>query len=327
MPYTPPGPNVIDGDGGQGQGIEEIYRLLESEYGDIDDIFLTDEELQSLLLQAYYGKWKPERFYNAITTSKWFLNNAGKVRQRDYYKRIYNGLIKGLDQNDPEYAKNVEKIAGKTEYWRGLDSVKAKLEPLLTGKGIQYTDRDLDNWAAEIYDSANEDNNSFINRFLNRKVGFGATPLGDVADNLALLKTYAFDMGIDLEKDYRSSLPEWMQRLDRGESIEVFKNIIRDQVAGTEGEFIAGYLNKGMTLKDLYKPYKQYVASELDIPIEEITLDDPLLRQAITQDRFLNNREFKKLARRDPRYQFGQPAREEVYGNMFQILRDFGFQG
>lgn len=318
--------NQIDGSG-EGVAIEEIFRLLEEQYGDIDDIFATNTELQGLLIKAYQGKWEPERFFNAVTTTNWFKENAGTIRQRSYYKRIYESLIKDLDKTDPNYAENVKKAGGNTEYWRGLDTVKAQLIPLLTGKGIQYTETDLDTWASQIYDSANENNTAWINRFLNKKITGVNGFTGDAATSLEDLKQYAFDMGIDLEKDYKSSLPGWMQRLDMGESLQTFKDLIRDQVVATEGDYIGSFLKRGMTLNELYTPYKQLMASTLEINPQEITINDPLLRSAISKDGQLNLFDWKKKLREDNRWQYTQTANDEVYQIAFKILQDFGFQG
>jgi hypothetical protein len=151
------GPDVISGGGGDSYlSIEEIFRLVEAEYGDIDDIFGTDPELQKLLVDAYEGKFTPQRFYNEVTLTKWFKSNAEAIQKRGFYKRIYDDLTKGIDRKDPDYKEKVRKVAGDSEYFRGLDSFEAELEQTLTGKGIKYTPEQLSSWAEEIYKSAND---------------------------------------------------------------------------------------------------------------------------------------------------------------------------
>lgn len=308
--------------------IEEILALVEAEYGDIDDIFATDPELQKLLVDAYEGKYSAQRFYNEVTISKWFKSNAEALQKRGFYKRIYDDLVKGIDRNDPDYKEKVRKVAGSSEYFRGLDSFEAELEQTLTTKGIKYTPQELSSWAEEIYKNANEKNTNFIDRYLNRKITFGAgAPAGEAADNIAILREYASDMGLDLERDYKSSLSDWLQRLDRGESVQVFKDLIRDNVAATEGKITGDLVKRGLTLKEIYQPYKTLMASTLEISPEEIQLNDPLLRSAISQDGQLNLFDWKKRLRTDKRWEFTEAAREDVYANTYKILKDFGFTG
>lgn len=328
MPFEP-GPDVISGGGGDSSlSIEEILRLVEAEYGDIDDIFATDPELQKLLEDAYIGKYSAQRFYNEVTISKWFKTNAEALQKRGFYKRIYDDLVKGIDRNDPDYKEKVRKVAGNSEYFRGLDSFEAELEQTLTTKGIKYTPQELSSWAEEIYKNANEKNTNFIDRYLNRKITFGAgAPAGDAADNIAKLRTYAADMGLDLERDYKSSLTDWLQRLDRGESVQVFKDIIRDNVAATEGKVTSDLIKRGLTLSEIYQPYKTLMASTLEISPEEIKLNDPFLRSAIDQNGQLNLFDWKKRLRSDKRWEFTEAAREDVYATTYKILKDFGFTG
>ena len=325
------GPLLDDGgalDGVAKKTIEEIFRLVEAEYGDIDDIFATDPELQKLLIDAYQNKYTARRFYDAVTLTKWFKSNAEAIQKRGFYKRIYDDLTKDIDRKDPDYKEKVRKVAGDSEYFRGLDSFEAELEQTLTEKGIKYTPEQLSSWAEEIYKSANERNKSFIDRFLNRKITFGVgAPAGAAADNIAILREYAADMGLNLERDYASSLTDWLQRLDRGESVQVFKDLIRDQVATTEGKYLGDFISRGLTLKEIYQPYKQVMASILEINPEEIKLDDPFLRSAISPDGQLNLYDWKKRLRQDDRWQYTEAAREDVYANVYKILKDFGFTG
>jgi hypothetical protein len=308
---------------------EEIIKLLETEYGDIDDIFATNPELQKLLESAFSEKWTAQRFYNAVTTTNWFKQNAEKLQQRGYYKRIYQDLIKGIAEDDPDRKEKIRAAAGNTEYFRGLDSFEARLETLLTERGISYTPEQLSLWAEEIYSNANEADNNFINRFLNRKILFSTQqrPAGAAADNLSILRSYAQDMGMNLERDYASSLTDWLQRLDRGESVQTFKDIIRDQVASTSGEYIGKMIERGLTLKEIYQPYKQLMASTLEISPDEIDLNDQFLRSAITPEGQINLYDWKKRLRQDDRWQYTQAARDDVYGKIYKVLKDFGFTG
>jgi hypothetical protein len=65
---------------------------------------------------------------------------------------------------------------------------------------------------------------------------------------------------------------------------------------------------------------------EIDDP-NQIDLNDPVLRSAITDKGDMNVYDFKKLLRRDSRWQYTEQARQDVSTAALDVLRDFGFQG
>jgi hypothetical protein len=69
------------------------------------------------------------------------------------------------------------------------------------------------------------------------------------------------------------------------------------------------------------------MARELDLNADQIDLNDPTLRSAITDKGDMNIYEFKKALRKDNRWQYSSAANEEVSSSVLGILRDFGFQG
>jgi hypothetical protein len=65
---------------------------------------------------------------------------------------------------------------------------------------------------------------------------------------------------------------------------------------------------------------------EIDDP-DQIPLNDQTLRDAITDKGDMNIYDFKKLLRRDDRWQYTEQARQDVSTAALDVLRDFGFQG
>jgi hypothetical protein len=90
---------------------------------------------------------------------------------------------------------------------------------------------------------------------------------------------------------------------------------------------IASLLDNGIDLDAIYSPYKNVMASVLEISPESITLNDPLLRSAITGEKELPIYEFQRQLRKDTRWQYTNQAKEEVSDVALKVLRDFGFQG
>jgi hypothetical protein len=65
---------------------------------------------------------------------------------------------------------------------------------------------------------------------------------------------------------------------------------------------------------------------EIDDP-NQIPLNDPTLRDAITDKGDMNIYDFKRLLRRDERWQYTEQAKQDVSTAALDVLRDFGFQG
>ena len=111
-----------------------------------------------------------------------------------------------------------------------------------------------------------------------------------------------------------------------GKDINVIKNQIRSVAGLGRPDNIKKLLAEGTDLNTIYSPYKRTMAALLELDPESIDLDDTTLQTAIT-DRELPIYEFRKILKKDPRWQYTNNAREEVSNKVLRVLQDFGFQG
>ncbi len=98
--------------------------------------------------------------------------------------------------------------------------------------------------------------------------------------------------GLDLQKAFGTQLPTWFASINKGESIDTYKKMIRDVAKIGMPQNIATLLDNGIDLDAVYSPYKNVMASVLEINPESITLNDPILRSAITGEKELPIYEF-----------------------------------
>jgi hypothetical protein len=140
-----------------------------------------------------------------------------------------------------------------------------------------------------------------------------------------LVKT-AVANGLDLDKTFASQLPNWISRIEAGENPEVFKQIIRQTAKIGLPDKISQLLDQGLDLDAVYAPYRNTMASLLEVNPDSISLNDPLLRTAIQGDKEIPIYDFQRQIKKDNRWQYTNNAREEVAGSVQQVLRDFGFQ-
>ena len=244
--------------------------------------------------------------------------------QRQSDKKLYQDAIAAAG-NDVNKLAEVEST---TTYGRGLKDLKDAIETARLAAGAELTEDEINVLAQEAYDKGLDRERNSFNAFLDSKFKFGATGAkGKAGEQLAELQKVAAANGLDLQKAFGTQLPTWLASINKGESIETFKKMIRSVAKIGMPQNIATLLDEGVDLDAVYSPYKNVMASVLEINPESITLNDPVLRSAITGEKELPIYEFQRQLRKDSRWQYTNQAKEEVSDVALKVLRDFGFQG
>jgi len=114
--------------------------------------------------------------------------------------------------------------------------------------------------------------------------------------------------------------------VNNGKDINVIKSQIRSVAGLGRPDNIKKLLAEGTDLNTIYSPYKRTMAALLELDPESIDINDTTLQSAIG-DRELPIYEFRKILKKDPRWQYTNNAREEVSNKVLRVLQDFGFQG
>ena len=243
---------------------------------------------------------------------------------RQSEKKLYEEAIAAAG-GDPAKLAEVE---ATTTYGRGLKDIKDAIEAGRLASGAELTDIEINELAQEAYDKGLDRERNSLNAFLDKKFKFSADGAkGKAGETIADLQKIATANGLDLQKAFGTQLPTWLASINKGESIDTFKKIIRDVAKIGMPQNIASMLDNGVDLDAIYSPYKNIMASVLEINPETITLSDPLLRSAITGEKELPIYEFQRQLRKDARWQYTNQAKEEVSDVAIKVLRDFGFQG
>ncbi len=332
---TPPptGFNVTEAD------FNKVLAQAQSQFGGIDEIFKDNEELRALLRKAVGDpnkvgdEYSVSRFISELENTKWFKTNAGPIRQRGFYERQYKELEKQLKMDDPDYKNKLAELDRTSEWGRGLqDTIETVNEYVTQLLGVgALNDMTIRTIASEIYKYANEDDAVKIrNAVLGAaRYGIGKVIGGQAGEALADLKAIAGANGFDLEKQFATDLPTWLDRINKGESLETYKKIIRDAAKTAFGvsDRVGALMDQGVNLDTIYSPYKNVMAAVLELNPQTITLKDLSDKGVFGAKEEMNLYDFQKLLRKDSRWQYTQNAREEVSSVALNVLRDFGFQG
>lgn len=212
------------------------------------------------------------------------------------------------------------KIQNENLYKERVKSWLIGIKKKLATAGIKADDATL----TKYYDNGIDDI-TIIDELTTGISAKGAT--GEAANALDKLRNTARLNGFNLEKDFGNQVDGWLQRIARGESVEDFNRIIRQQAKLGLPEKVGSLLDQGLDLSNIYAPYRNTMAALLEMTPDSINLDDPVLRSAYGQDKEMSIFDFKRAVRKDPRWQYTDNARQDVSNVALQVLRDFGFQG
>ena len=326
------------------ESIDAIYALARSKYDNVDSIFLYDPELKQILIDAVgdpataKDDMEPTEFLRRLNASDWAIRNASTYRARDAQRREYNETLdkynKQLEMADTQEKKDailskIGQLKTTSAYARGLESAKAYIEATASGLTGTMSPERLDAFVKRMYDSANDKDPNIIKRELSALISYkpGLQLGGVVGEDLTTLRATARANGFDLDTQFGSNINDWLQRLAKGESIETFKNTIRGAAKLGLPEKVANLLDQGLDLKDIYAPYKNVMASVLEVAPDSISLGDKTLRMAIGPEKEMSIYDFQRVLRKDPRWQYTDNARQEGSNAVLGVLRDFGFQG
>ena len=281
---------------------------------------------------------EPAEFLRRLNASDWAIRNASTYRARDAQRREYNETLdkynKQLEMADTQEKKDailskIGQLKTTSAYARGLESAKAYIEATASGLTGTMSPERLDAFVKRMYDSANDKDPNIINRELAALISYkpGTQLGGAIGADLTALRATARSNGFDLDTSFGSSINDWLQRLAKGESIETFKNTIRGAAKLGLPDKVANLLDQGLDLKDIYAPYRNVMASVLEVAPDSINLDDKTLRMAIGPEKEMSIYDFQRTLRKDPRWQYTDNARQESSDSVLKVLRDFGFQG
>jgi hypothetical protein len=246
-----------------------------------------------------------------------------EIENRAKLKGVYKEVTKGLTGDA------LSSAAAKTAYGRGLTETINRIKEYVLESGATLADDEIRSFAEQIYDSGQDADLATVRSLLRDKIVTGKDGVlgGRAGKNLAELTKTAKANGLDLNKAFGGQVQNWLQSIEQGESVDTYKQIIRNVAKLGLPDKVGGLLDQGVDLETVYGPYRRQMASLLEVDEDAISLDDPLLRAAIGPDKEQTLYDYKRMVRKDPRWQYTDNAREEVSDAALGILRDFGFQG
>jgi hypothetical protein len=295
-----------------------------------ETLFKNIPSLNTLLKKYVDEKWTPDKLRKAIRDDLWFKQNSAEIKARYVQYYNYQDLLKS------------GQAKGSTDYEMQIAKIEANLKKRATeiGSAAASDPTALRKAAENLYITNRSEDTSFIDSFLAASIRPIAGTIGgkttegysgQALSNYNLLVQAARDNGFQMSDIIPGGASEQqvLQGIAAG-TIDVNRIIADSRKLAAQGQpqYVRDLLSQGYNLNQVYAPYRQTMATILDIrDPNQIDLNDPTLRAAITDKGDMNIYDFKKLLRRDDRWQYTEQAKEDVSTAALDVLRDFGFQG
>jgi hypothetical protein len=305
---------------------------IAEKYGLSEALFKNIPSLRTIFEDYVNPKKKmtDDEFIRRIRNDVWYKKNSAGIKQR--FVQYYN-------YRDLQEAGQAD---GTTQYEQDIEGIVRSLEKRATeiGSGAAADPTALRNAAENIYLTNKEKDTTFIDDFLASSIRSVAGTIGGkttegysgaALQNYNALVTAARSNGFQVSDIIPggSNVDQVLQGIASGK-IDVNRVVADARKLAAQGQpqYVRDLLAQGYNLDQVFKPYRTAMANVLEIgDPDQIDLNDPLLRSAITDKGDMNLYDFKKALRQDNRWQYTEQAKKDVSTAAFNVLRDFGFQG
>jgi hypothetical protein len=295
-----------------------------------ETLFKNIPSLNTLLKKYVDEKWTPDKLRKAIRDDLWFKQNSAEIKAR--YVQYYN--FRDLQASG--------KATGSTDYELQIAKIEANLKKraIEIGSAAASDPAALRKAAENLYITNRSEDNAFVDSFLATSIRTTAGMIGgkvtegysgQALSDYKLLVQAARDNGFQISDIIPGGASEQqvLQGIAAG-TIDINRIIADSRKLAAQGQpqYVRDLLAQGYNLNQVYAPYRQTMANILEIgDPDQIDLNDPTLRAAITDKGDMNVYDFKRLLRRDDRWQYTEQAKQDVSTAALDVLRDFGFQG
>jgi len=284
---------------------------LAADYGMVYRLFQSDNELMTLLQEATNQQWEKPLFEARLRETQWYQNNNEYAR--DYLTR---------------------KALGGADWEASLEDAQALVQQRATASGARLSQQEVDQYADQVlmngWDRAGR--TAMLDRALAEKISAAESGMlrGEAGNLQDQLRALAQMNGIRLSESYYESAArsvagglttddDWIRE-------------VRDQAASLWPSW-SDKIKAGVNARELASGYINVMADTFEILPDQISLDDPDLRQAMTgvddkgNPKPMGLFDFQQKLRKDPRWMNTKQAEDQMTGIANEVLRMFGFVG
>ena len=286
--------------------------------------------LKTLLDNYVKQNWTDARFLQELRNDPWYKRNSQEIKNR--YVQLYNYqdlVASGQADGSTDYEKQIRSLK---------DQVLKKARQM--GSGLASDPAAIQRVAENMYITNTGIDDALTNNLIAAAIrpmgstiagkpteGYSGQALQDYQTLQNIARSNGFTMADIIPGG--SNEQQVLQNIATGAiDINRIAQDARRLAAQGQPQYVRDLLGQGYNLDQVYAPYRQTMANILEInDPNQISLNDPTLRMAISDKGDMNLYDFKKALRQDNRWQYTDTAKKEVSDAAINVLRDFGFQG
>jgi hypothetical protein len=260
---------------------------------------------------AANGKTATEKDWNdaLATTAGINMSNGGQTLWETAETMIKSGAAGG---------------AGTGPSAKELNNKKETVRLLATELGVELSDSQINSIG---YSYANGELDATTIRSRIAQIGNINFSMGEASKTVDALKQTAAAYGVSYSPDwYTQSAKDILTgKVDNDTLNQQLKELAKSRYPSLAKQIDAGY-----TVKQIASPYLQSMATLLEINPNDISLEDPTIKQAFTsiddqgQPTTRPLWQFEKELKQDPRWAYTKNAQQELMGTAYKVLSDFG---
>jgi hypothetical protein len=205
-----------------------------------------------------------------------------------------------------------------------LKNKRDAVKLLATELGVELTDGQINSLGYD-YANGNIDATTVKSRIASTgNINFAT---GEAAKTIDSLKATAASYGVSYDPSwYNQSAKDILTgKIDNDTLAQQLKELAKSRYPSLAKQIDAGY-----TVKQVASPYLQSMANILEINPNDITMEDPTIKQAFTslnadgQPSTKALWQFEQDLKQDPRWRFTKNAQTDLMGTARKVLQDFG---
>jgi len=205
-----------------------------------------------------------------------------------------------------------------------LKNKRDAVKLLATELGVELTDGQVNSLG---YDYANGNIDATTVRSRIASTGNINFATGEAAKTIDSLKAAAASYGVSYDPSwYNQSAKDILTgKVDNDTLSQQLKELAKSRYPSLAKQIDAGY-----TVKQIASPYLQSMANILEINPNDITMEDPTIKQAFTslnadgQPSTKALWQFEQELKQDSRWKFTKNAQTDLMGTAHKVLQDFG---
>ena len=251
-------------------------------------------------------EWSEDKFKLELKKTNWYQTRSASQQEWDTL------------ENDP---------ARKAEYDSRIAEAKSALKASADSMGATISDADLTKLARESL--RNDWKDSQVRSAVSAYVGYTTDPttgikslFGEAGTNEDDLRTYAEKMGVSVTDDW--VLQNVKNAASTGAGIDASKDWIRSRSKEKYGIWANDLNDPNTTVDDLSYNYRTTMANMLEIGIDEVDMNNPMIQQIMMNGDGSGNKatlfDFQKQLRLDPRWAKTKTAQEQSTNVVNSVL-------